>query len=515
VCMKGIHFFQIACIIVLVFCAISNACAASQYTHEQWKEILAIGEDKDYTIGAELTLTIEPDQYFRNPGDEIVLSGILKGIFGPLSGSDIVIERRNSSSEVTYLNTSTDESGIYRITDLLTEPGIFSYQAIYRPDQEINTNIMKSERLEITCIQSDCTTFFEPDERHPDTGNQKASDSDKEEEIIVQLTSNTTEYISGQDISFSGQVIIKENPIAYAKVSLVPEVGLSCTGEPVLYQTRKDGTMNATFHLTAPDPLSFSLHYQKNRNEPEYQSDPVFLVPSDTGMNPPPRIVHPSETIDVFIDNTSVQSLQNITLYGWYCKKEGEPGFLSILDLVWYNFGGKVWDQYPNSSKILTNRYGFFECTVPAPFTPGMYVMAVKREGNSTTPSAYSNVLPLTVTPLDEESDEVMDVLESSPRQILINAAPVPARVLDEGTISLILSGFDNIDADTLHLLIYSSTNSIDWNLYDEISPVIPFEEITIPFLPEKEGYLYFKATADNHEGVTIHSPILVIPVIK
>jgi len=77
------------------------------------------------------------------------------------------------------------------------------------------------------------------------------------------------------------------------------------------------------------------------------------------------------------------------------------------------------------------------------------------------------------------------------------------------------LSGFDNIDADTLHLLIYSSTNSIDWNLYDEISPVIPFEEITIPFLPEKEGYLYFKATADNHEGVTIHSPILVIPVIK
>lgn len=512
--MKGIHFFQVACIILLVLHAIPCVITASPYSHDKWKEILAIGEDKDYTIAAELTLNIEPDQYYRKPGDEIVLSGILKGIFGPLSGSDIIIERKNSSSEVSYLNTSTNDSGIFVITDLLTEPGIYSYQAIYEPDQKVNSKNMKSERLEITCIQSDTTTSFEPDERYLGTGDHEVTPSDKKGGIMVHLTSNTSGFIPGQAVSFSGQVRSDGGPIAYAKVSFIPEVGLSRTGEPVIYQTRKDGTMNATFHLTDPDSLSFSLLYRKNRNEPEYQSDPVFLVPSDTAMNPPARIVHTSETIDAFIDNTSVKSMQNVTLYGWYCKKEGEPGFLSALDLVWYNFGGKVWDQYPNSSKILTNGYGFFECTVPAPFTPGMYVMAVKREGNSTTPSAYSNVLPLTVTPLDEESDEVMDVPVSSPGQILINATPVPARVLEEGTISVVLSGFDSIDADNLHLSIYSSTNSIDWYLFDEISSVLPSEEIIIPVLPEKEGYLYFKATVDNHEGVTIHSPILVIPVI-
>lgn len=515
--MKHIQILKFVCIVILIaLTTFHSVYAGSPYSYSEWKDILAIGEDKDYTIGADLILHIEPDRYYRNPGDEIILSGILKGIFGPLSGSEILIERTNNTSESTFLNTVTNDAGVFVISDLLTEPGIYTYQATYDPGQEMNAEIMKSQKLEISCIQSDGAIIYEPNESSLYWGQGTVPSSDAEPEISVNLNTNTSGFIPGQQVSFSGKVTNKGRPVAYAPVSITPEItGFSLHGEPVVYQTSTDGTMNTSFHMTGPDPLSFSLSYQKNRNEPTYQSEPVIVSPLLPALNPPARIVHTSETLDAYIDNESVESLQNITLYGWYCTKEGEPGSLATLDLVWYNFGGKFWDQYQNSSKILTNAHGLFECTVPAPQTPGMYLLAIKREGNSTTPAVYSNVIALPVTPREEETEEIVDILMSSPGQVLISAVPVPAKVSEELTILVSPVGIEAMDSDDMHLSIYYSMNGIDWSLFEEKTSGLPSEEMVISVIPEEEGYLYFKATLDNHAGVLMNSQILVIPVIK
>ncbi len=515
--MNNIHVLKSFCIIFLVaLCSFQSVYAVSPYSNSEWKEILAIGEDKDYTIGADLTLHIEPDRYYKNPGDEIILSGILKGIFGPLSGSEILIERTNNTSESTFFNTVTNDAGIYIISDLLTESGIYTYQATYDPGQEMNAEIMNSQKLEISCVQSDDQITPGPDEYSLFPMDEDTlSSPDEDSNISLQLDTNTSGFIPGQQVSFSGQVLSMDHPVAYAPVSITSQVTEFQVGEPALFQTKTDGKMNASFHLTGPDPLSFSLTYQKNRNEPKYQSEPVIISPLIPGINPPARIVHTSETLDAYIDNESIDSSQNITLYGWYCRKKGEPGSLSNLDLVWYNFGGKVWDQYQNSSKILTNAHGLFECTVPAPQTPGMYLLAVKSEGNATTPALYSNVLALSVTPRDEKAEEIMDLPVSSPGQILIYAAPVPAGVSEEITLYIIPVGIESMGSEDLDLSIYSSINGIDWSLFEEISSVSPAEEIVLSAVPEEEGYLYFKATLDNHAGVIITSQIVVIPVIK
>jgi hypothetical protein len=80
---------------------------------------------KDYTIGAELTVSIEPDHYYLKRGDMVTLSGILRGIFGPLSESQITVERTFNREEAQPLVTWTDSSGRYAVADNLLNPNIY------------------------------------------------------------------------------------------------------------------------------------------------------------------------------------------------------------------------------------------------------------------------------------------------------------------------------------------------------------------------------------------------------
>jgi len=520
--MRSVFYWVFYGIFVFTFCSYTIVWADSFSSGNQWKEILAIGEEKDYTIGADLTLSIEPDQYYCTPSDEIVLSGSLKGIFGPLSGKEITIERTNSSNVSISLKSVTDISGIYALSDILSEPGIYRYQALYIPEDENSDTPLKSITREI---------FITSSKESADDLNTSLKSMPKEDDSVVSLlaeqnnsvhlSSQGSEFTPGEQVFFSGNVSSQDRPVAYAPVYIQPEIqGVSKAGNMIPYQTKNDGTVNVSYHLTGPDPLLFSLIWQKSSIQPKVQSEPVLLMPSGEGINPPTRIVHDTKTLDAYLEHASVVSLHNFTIYGWYCGKDGLPQVLSPLDLVWYNFGERIWDQYQNSSQILTNADGLFECTVPAPQTPGTYLLAVKTRESSQSKEVYSNVLPLTVIPAGEESSENIDpelpdsVLPVS-SQILITVSSVPARVSEEITLFIKTEGMTDDELQHSGMQVFYSENGIDWDVYTEINPPIPIEDTVVTFTPENPGYHYFRASLSSRTGVITSSPAIVIPVIE
>ncbi len=518
--MKAIFSWVFYGIFLFTICSSPTVWTVSSSSDNQWKEILAIGEEKDYTIGADLTLNIEPDKYYCTSSDEIVLSGSLKGIFGPLSGKEITIERSNSSNVSIFLKSVTDTSGIYAISDILSEPGMYRYQAIYIPEDNNSDKTLKSSIRELFCTI--------PKESLDDRNTSPISmpkDDDSlvhlpmQSNISVHLISNVSDFFPGQQVFFTGHVTSQNRPVAYAPVFIQPETrGGSKVGEMIPYQTKNDGSVNISYHLTGPDPLLFSLIWQKSSNHPKVHSEPVFLIPSNGGIQPPTRIVHKTKTLDAFLENNTVESLNPFTIYGWYCSYDGLPQSLSPLDLVWFNFGERIWDQYQNSSQILTNADGLFECTVPAPQTPGTYLLAVKTHEN--TKVVYSNILPLTVIPAGEDVSESTDPEHPDSalpitRQIHITASLVPAHVSEEITLSIQPEGVSDDELQNSVLQIYYSENGIDWDLYREINPDLPNDDMMITFTPENPGYYYFRASVSDQTGIITSSLIIVIPVIK
>ena len=516
--MKNINFsgfFLIA--LVLISCHFCSVSALSSSLNDEWKEILTIGDEKDLTIGAELTLSIEPERYYVNPGDEIILSGLLKGIFGPLTGSEILFSRNNSSNESTLLHCIIDETGVCYTPDLLTDTGYYTYQAIYYPDNNNDLKSLKSQKLEICCRQ-----FEEP---YNEIINWNSNFSNSEElkssieadsNISVQLMPGSSNFFPGESVFFTGHVISQGLPVSYAPVYIVPEInGISTLEGIITLQTNANGSINASYHLTGPDPISFSMYYQERHENKKHQSVPDMLFPLWLGINPPVRVVHSFENLEAYIDSETVESLQNITIYGWYCEKDGTSGSLSVLDLVWYNFGEKIWDKYQNSSKILTNADGLFECMVPAPKTPGMYLLAVKRSGNSTIPDLFSNILPLSVISINEEQEEEVIPPKLSAGQLFISADPILVKFPEEIEISIVPLSFDDFKSDNWFLFLYYSDNGIDWYQFQEMELTYPSEKINTLFIPEKPGYLYFRASLSDKTGVFVNSQTIVVPVLK
>lgn len=510
------HIFSSLLILSYLF---SCAAALPATGNDEWKDILAIGDEKDLTIGAELTLAIEPDRYYARPGDEIILSGLMKGIFGPFAGSDIIITRNNCTGESVYLLCTTDDTGVYYTHDLLTDYGTYTYQAIYDYDNEESRKPLKSQKLEILCSQLKVPETGAISQDQPSINEtEPVSRPEMESNVSVQLIPERSEFYPGESISFTGHVISDGLPASYVPVYIVPGGnGDIFPAEPVQLQTRTDGIVNISYHLPGPDPLSFSMYYQERYDGIRHQSEPKMLLPLEPGINPPVRTAYSSETIDAYIDDETVEPAQNITIYGWYCGKNETQKPFSSLELSWYNFGEKIWDQYQNSSKILTNANGLFECKVEAPQTEGMYLLSVKRAGNSTRPALFSNILPLSVISVnDAEVDDIdiQAVQAVHPGQLLISTGTVPAEVPGKIDLFVTKAGLDDAEPGKLFLSLYYSTDNIDWYLFQEKEMTSPFTEMSSQFIPREPGYYYFRASLRDETGPVVSSQVIVVPVI-
>jgi hypothetical protein len=148
-----------------------------------------------------------------------------------------------------------------------------------------------------------------------------------------------------------------------------------------------------------------------------------------------------------------------------------------------------------------------------------MYLLSVKKEGNTTTPPIYSNVLPLTVrAPVGMDDNPSYGTGIDQPLgQVHLSTSSPHVKVAEEIQISLLPILPDYLDENMLSeiaLSLYYSDNGIDWYLYKKIEPVASLQEITIPFVPDHTGYIYFRAVL-AYASEKISEETLVIPVLE
>ncbi|MCZ2417488.1 MAG: hypothetical protein LC132_08085, partial [Burkholderiales bacterium] len=345
--------------------------------------------------------------------------------------------------------------GVYYTHDLLTDYGTYTYQAIYDYDNEESRKPLKSQKLEILCSQLKVPETGAISQDQPSINEtEPVSRPEMESNVSVQLIPERSEFYPGESISFTGHVISDGLPASYCRFTRAEGGYLPCRTSA---SSDKDGWHREHIIPSTGDPLSL---YRKGTCI-RHQSEPKMLLPLEPGINPPVRTAYSSETIDAYIDNETVEPAQNITIYGWYCGKNETQKPFSSLELSWYNFGEKIWDQYQNSSKILTNANGLFECKVEAPQTEGMYLLSVKRAGNSTRPALFSNILPLSVISVnDAEVDDIdiQAVQAVHPGQLLISTGTVPAEVPGKIDLFVTPAGLDDAEPGKLFLSLYYST---------------------------------------------------------
>ena len=510
-------------IVILFFILIvANSCffccvdAATELSNDEWTRILAIGDEKDVLTGAHLILNIEPDKYYQERGSEIVLSGSFKGIFGPLGSTPLIIERINATNDTYAIETETDENGIYSLTDILADQGTYTYQTLFNPADSADTRILKSNRLEVSSGRYDESILSSGLEVNRTSEEMPLVLYQDSKNLSFLLFCENTSFIPGEIMNLSGNLTSDSRPVPYVQVYAIPEIQRDekVSGPPIEGLTRSDGTVNFSFHLTGTEPVSWRLEYPENRTKLPCQSNTITLMPMATGMNPPARIADEIESIDIYLDNEYAKALQNITIYGWYNGKKGNGMPLHTLEPIWYNFGGKIWDRYQNSSQILTNADGMFECRVQAPQTPGTYLVGVKKSGSTTKAQVYSNILALTVTSPDVTGEEHHD---NSPQPHLsLQAFPASVQVSDQLEIKIL---YENSDADILPdmpLLLYYSDNNIEWKpISGEELRLSRDRESIVTIQPEKPGYWYFRAVLGDPSLMIAESDILVVPVLS
>jgi len=162
------------------------------------------------------------------------------------------------------------------------------------------------------------------------------------------------------------------------------------------YHTGSSGEINVSYHLTGPYPIDFFINLPTGQNTHEV-SEIISLSPHPFDFSPPSRIVHEKEQIDAYLVSNSVYTDDNITIHGWHSNPDGSGGMLLPLEFVWYNFGGRIWDKYQNSSDIITNADGYFSLTLTAPSTEGGYLLSIRTLKTVTKPHVYSNILNIIV----------------------------------------------------------------------------------------------------------------------
>lgn len=501
---------------------VANSCffccvdAAADLPNDEWKRILAIGDEKDVLAGAHLILNIEPDKYYQEGGSEIVLSGSLKGIFGPLDSTPLIIERVNATNDTDIIETETDENGIYSLTDILADQGTFTYQTLFNAADSTATQVLKSNRLEVSSGRYEESIVSSGLEINRSSEEMPLVSYQDNENLSFLLSCENTSFTPGEIMNLSGNLTSDNRPVPYAQVYVIPEIqgDEKVSGSPIEGMTKSDGTVNFSFHLTGSDPVSWRLEYPKIRTKPPYQSNTITLIPMTTGMNPPARTADEKESIDIYLNNESARALQNITMYGWYNGKTGKGMPLHILEPIWYNFGEKIWDRYQNSSQILTNADGMFECRVQAPQTPGTYLVGVKKPGNITKSHVYSNILALTVTSTDIIGEEQYG--SSPPPHLSLQAFPASVQVSEQIEMKIL---YESSDADVLPdmpLLLYYSNNNIEWRpISGEELHLSRERESIVTVRPEKPGYWYFRAVLGDSSLIIAESDILVVPVLS
>lgn len=502
-----LFFFALFFIIYPVF-------AASDYTNEEWKEILSIGNNIDPYVGAELGLEITPSYYYQEKDSIITLTGTMKGIFGPFQDTGITIKKWNNTGSFIRKEVYTDKEGYFFLNDTLSEEGIYQYQAIFL-NNTTPDNLLSSEILEIS-VSLDPDGFYQISDRNESslneffntTVNNSASGSD-----FISLTTSSTDFNPGVPINLTGRIFDEnKKPISYSRVLLKlfsPEKEVH--DGIVEGFTNASGYVSFNFSLAGPYPVICSLESPGKGNEPLVESQKIPLIPMNPGINPPVKEISNEEFIHLFFTSEFIPSHQNISIYGWYGEKQKNDPSFQELKLVWYNFGEKLWDTYQNSSSILTNCDGKFEYSFLAPETTGMYLFSVMRPGNTTKADLFSDVHAITIVPpenVTETTKEQVPILSISTGKSFI-------REYENLNLSLNYRYPDGTPVPEVPVIILESGNGIDWVPVSLEEKTDQGGQVVISLSPDTVGYHYYRAISGDDPLTLTSSDTLIIPVLS
>ena len=92
---KSFHLLFL--ITLILISGTASAISLKEHTTEEWQSILAIPDNSTMLTGLQITLAIQPDQYYLPRGSEVNISGKITTMFGPIKDAPIILARGNGT----------------------------------------------------------------------------------------------------------------------------------------------------------------------------------------------------------------------------------------------------------------------------------------------------------------------------------------------------------------------------------------------------------------------------------
>ena len=485
-----------------------------EYTVEEWKTILAVGEGEGRLTGLQITLSIDPDRYYLPVETPVNLSGELFSIFGPLEGEPVIISHQDGNASSENQTLITGEDGKFSTTVVVNRTVVYRFQAWFEGSDLPGINLTKSREVEMTGV---ALTSVSDGKKADDGDAEDLTEEDAPEEspsrqqgATLSLEADAGTFSAGQNTTLSGYLRgYGGTPLPHRMIAVEMrsrDQGYSRIGSILLTDTK--GRFTGSYHLTGPDNLKFRALTTETGGE-RIESNPVSLTFRDDTFDPPARIRYDERHIDAFLTPSRIRTGENITLSGWFSDGSGEPVRAEQVNLYWYNFMDRIWDRYEAATDAITGRDGNFAINVTGPDLPGVTYMAVVSRHEENGEPLFSRALTLSVR---NESEPVSSLLAPS---LQISGSPVSVRVGEPVTITVTLTGPDGIPIAGAPLLILFSTDGFTWYMSGADDTVTgPDGLFSFTHTPDTAGFSYFRgvynSTASSDQA---DSGILVIPV--
>lgn len=490
--MKVIILYLLFSTIFITLSGVSSGAVSGEHTTDEWRSILSVPSDGGIRTGLQISLTIDPDQYYLPFGSSANLSGEVYNIFGPVGNASIVLAK-GGDRPVPFENLTTDEFGKFSTADIVNSSGLIRYQIWFEGSDTGKTDRTVSNEIEIR---------GEKDEGDRDETISDASDSS----TIPGLTAAalaiwTGEREEGDDsaiipIEISGEVTGYNGPESDATVFIFR---MYSGGEEQLgYRvTGPEGRFEFTDHRAGAElPSSYRIISESGTPDStvNLETKVVASPPETVVKDLPVTDSHGSEGnlnqsgfigISLETDTKSFTSGQNITFSGKVTGLKGTP--LSYADVIIEEASTKAFTRIGDS--LITTRNGTYSVSyhLTGPSSPTFRAVSSDEKGDK----LVSNEVLLSFQS-DSFSPLSRDRIKS--RHINGNLLPPVIKPGEDITISGWFSDGDGaaIPFGRLNLYWFNFADRI-WDKYEQSAEAIANED----------GYYSFNVSGPDATGIS------------
>lgn len=500
---KSFHLLFL--ITLILISGTASAISLKEHTTEEWQSILAIPDNSTMLTGLQITLAIQPDQYYLPRGSEVNISGKITTMFGPIKDAPIILARGNGTIPTPVANLTTDGNGDFSLTDHVNSSGVVRYQAWFDGSDLKGKNLTKSYEIEIETFGNsteqkitNLTVQEEPEQSVAEPQDQILKPDVSQYESDIKQLADTSgfilhgpeSYISGENVTFSGSITGKNlTPLPFVAVTIQKKGDddqYSKIGDAIT--TGADGSFTASYYLTGPGPLSFRALSTDDQGK-DLTSNVVTLQFEKTQDFAP--VAHDRtgvRNIDAGLNAAILKPDENVTISGWFSDGEGNGVASGRLNLYWYNFADKIWDRYRNASEAITNDDGYYAFNLSGPNLTGVSYLAVVSKKEQTGKPLFSHVLPLVVRGQTETNTTLLSAV------LTVKSEPSEVQVNEKALITFTLSDPDGNPLAEEPVTMYFSEDGFTWfmngngNLTTRSDGTVAMVDI-----PKKPGFHYYR----------------------